>query len=135
MDQNIQNINSNCYRLNILLLEMFVDHNTYDIPCQIAGLSIRPLSWSDFQGEPPQDSPYVAHIYWSVNYEFGNTPEGCKPDLKVSVKVRPKSWRVKEELNLLKHEYGHYLIGCLCGLAFIKRSNYDQIKDVKSSYG
>lgn len=75
---------------------MFVDHNTYGIPASVGGISIKPLTWEDFKGTPPPQSPYVAHIYWNINYQFGSYGEGCQPNLTVNVNVRPKSWRVKE---------------------------------------
>jgi hypothetical protein len=112
---------------------MLVDHDSMNLPPAIAGIPIRALTWDDFKGTPPEDSPYVAHIYWSINYQFTTCKEGKKPRLKVQVGVRPKSWRVKEELKLLRHEYGHYLIGCLCALAFLKRTSHD-FKDPKISY-
>ena len=55
---------------------MFVDHNTIGIPEKIAGIKIKALSWQDFKGTPPKASPYVAHIYWGVNYQFGSYGEG-----------------------------------------------------------
>ena len=51
---------------------MFVDHNTYGIPASVGGINIKSLSWDDFKGAPPEQSPYAAHIYWNVNYQFGN---------------------------------------------------------------
>lgn len=78
------------------ILTMLVDHNSFGIPPKIATLKIKPLKWTDFKGTPPQDSPFLAHIYWSVNYEFGNYSEGNQPKLRVWVQVRPKSWTVKE---------------------------------------
>lgn len=107
---------------------MLVDHNSYGIPPKIASLKIRALKWTDFKGTPPPDSPFAAHIYWSVNYEFGNYNEPNQPKLRVWVQVRPKSWTIKEEAKLLKHEYGHYLIGCLCALAFLKKATYELTK-------
>lgn len=113
---------------------MLVDHTAYGIPEQVGEVKVRALGWADFKGTPPQDSPYLAHIYWSVNYEFGEYAEGCQPALKVSVQVRPKSWRVKEDQKLLKHEYGHYLIGCLCALSFLKKATMHS-RDPRLNYG
>ena len=74
---------------------MLVDHSTYGIPEVVGGLKVQPLSWADFKGTPPDNSPYLAHIYWTVNYEFGSYAEGTNPDLKVTIRVRPKSWKLK----------------------------------------
>lgn len=45
---------------------------------------------------------------------------------KVNVRILPRSWCIKENQNqhLLMHEYGHYLIGCICALTFQKKINY-----------
>ena len=82
---------------------MFVDHNTYGIPEKVGGVRIRALSWEDFRGNPPPKSHYLAHIYWGVNYQYGCYNEGCTPSLTVTVNVRPKSWRIREEEKLLQH--------------------------------
>lgn len=70
---------------------MLVDHLTYDIPTKVGPIKIRSLAWADFKGTPPENSPYLAHIYWAVNYEFQNFSTS-KPKVKVTVSVRPKSW-------------------------------------------
>ncbi len=31
---------------------------------------LRLLEWDEFQGEPDKESPYKAHIYWKINYNF-----------------------------------------------------------------
>lgn len=74
---------------------MLVDHNSYGIPDKIASLKIKALKWTDFKGTPPAHSPFSAHIYWSVSYEFGFYSEGSQPRLRVWVQVRPKSWTIK----------------------------------------
>ena len=70
---------------------MFVDHLSYDIPGKVGPIKIKPLTWGEFKGTPPENSPYLAHIYWTVSYEFQSFSTG-KPKVKVIVSVRPKSW-------------------------------------------
>lgn len=95
---------------------MLINHTTMGLPASIAGLVIKPISWSDFKGTPPEQSYYLAHIYWGINYQYNSCQDGKKPKVQVQVEVRAKSWKVREEIKLLRHEYGHYLIGCLCAL-------------------
>lgn len=82
---------------------MFIDHNSYSIPESIAGVRIKSLSWQLFKGTPPPNSQYSAHIYWGINYHFAPFGQGTQPPLTVAVNVRPKSWRVKEDIKLLQH--------------------------------
>lgn len=44
----------------------------------------------------------------------------------MDVRILPKSWSLKENRNshLLMHEYGHYLIGCICALTFRRKVNH-----------
>jgi hypothetical protein len=43
-----------------------------------------------------------------------------KPKVSARAYISPKSWKNDERIDdrLLKHEYGHYLIGVLCALKF-----------------
>lgn len=47
---------------------MLIDHTSYGIPSKIGPIKIKPLTWKDFKASPPENSPYLAHIYWGVNY-------------------------------------------------------------------
>lgn len=89
---------------------------------QINGISIRRIDWRDFKGEPNSSSPYFAHIFWKIDYELIRLTE-VSFDLKVDIRISPNSWVVQGRQceELLLHEYGHYLIGCLCALTFKKR--------------
>ena len=73
---------------------MFIDHNSYSIPGKIGPIKIKPLSWKLFKSFPPENSPYLAHIYWAVNYEFAPLRSG-QPKVKVTVSVLSKSWKVR----------------------------------------
>lgn len=44
-----------------------------------------------------------------------------KLDVNIKVNMNPKSWKKTEYEELLQHETGHYLIGCLCALEFKRR--------------
>ena len=103
---------------------MQVDHTHFHLPPSIGPLHLHPLAWHHFKAPPPHHPPDLAHIYWSVNYEFASFTES-QPTVNISVHVRPKSWKVIQGTGLLRHEYGHYLIGCLCGLSFAKKVNFD----------
>lgn len=86
---------------------------------------IRQLVWADFiELDYNENSAFHAHIYWSIGY---NTEEvgGVLRVNKLWVKVSDKSWVVKslKESSLLAHEAGHYVIGCLCALDFLKTVN------------
>lgn len=71
---------------------MFVNHQTYNIPESIASLKIRPLYWKDFKGTPPENTWFLAHIYWDINYEYSNDTKGAQPKVRTSVRVQPRSW-------------------------------------------
>lgn len=50
------------------LLSMIINHKTYNIPDEVGSLKIRPMSWEDFKGVPPENTWFLAHIYWGINY-------------------------------------------------------------------
>ena len=107
------------------------------LPPKIGTLQIPSISWEDFPRDPPDDSPYLAHIYWTIHYHY---PPPLTPPLKqtvsTEVSVMGKSWwRQVDNPGLLKHEYGHLLIGCLCALEFEKRINWELKKDPSLGMG
>lgn len=64
---------------------------------------------------------WSAHVYWNIEYHVIRT--GKRPTVSASVQMLPKSW-VKEHKkcsHLLNHELGHFLIGNLCALEFLRR--------------
>lgn len=75
----------------------------------------------------PEQPQYFAHIFWTFTYKYyfnsGEFPN--KPHVVACVEVSPRSWSRNEKQNdkLLQHEYGHYLIGCLCALEFMDKVN------------
>lgn len=88
-------------------------------------LTVRELVWADFiELDYHESSVYYAHIFWNISWtsEYRDGRELLKT---LSVKVSPKSWVVKslKEPALLAHEAGHYAIGCLCALQFLKEVN------------
>lgn len=73
--------------------------------------------------------PWSAHIYWTIEYSFKKRKNRKKPDVQAQVVVLANSW-VKPEMKsdgLLEHELGHYLIGCLCALEFLKRVDSNRV--------
>lgn len=82
--------------------------------------ALRSLSWEDFPGEVEVRMPWSAHIYWSIDYRITDPQKG---KLTVNLVIAKRSW-VREEKkcdHLLGHEQGHYLIGGLCALEFLRR--------------
>jgi hypothetical protein len=77
----------------------------------------------------------LAHIWWAIDYEFVSRKDFKVPYVKATARVLSKSWVANEDLKLLEHEYGHYLIGCLCALEFEKRVNYELVKPEEISFG
>ena len=53
----------------------------------------------------------------------------------MDVKILPRSWAIEQNRNshLLMHEYGHYLIGCICALAFQKKINIEMKQPVNNT--
>jgi hypothetical protein len=90
----------------------------------------RDLSWNDFPGIPDPESKFVAYTYWNLNYRYqgasfkGDTAffEGLKSELRLNA---GKTWlrKGRESDRLLKHEQGHFDIGHLAMLEFMKRAN------------
>lgn len=73
--------------------------------------------------------PWSAHIYWAIEYSFKKRKNRKKPDVLAQVVVQAGSW-VRPEMKsdaLLEHEMGHYLIGCLCALEFLKRVDSSRV--------
>jgi hypothetical protein len=87
----------------------------------------RPLVWDDFTGTPDPSSPFNAYTYWHIRFKYdralfkGDTAmiEGLNAELELSPE---KSW-VKKDFEtdyLLMHEQGHFDLGKLCLLEFVK---------------
>ena len=94
---------------------------------QVNKMRIKPISWADFRGNVPDNQWYLAHIYWHIEYSYGYpTPQNKIPKVTVSPTISARSWKKEYSINnsdLLRHEYGHYLIGCLCALDFQSQVN------------
>jgi hypothetical protein len=81
-------------------------------------LMVRRLVWADFiELDYHESSVFYAHINWNINY---TTASSDKFEILKTLTVRPspKSWVLKslKSPELLAHESGHYIIGCLCAL-------------------
>jgi hypothetical protein len=87
---------------------------------KIGGFEVKPIKWSDFKGEVEEEMPWSAHIYWWIDYKISDSKlKKLHPTLHLS----ERSW-VREEhkcWHLLNHEQGHYLIGAICVLEFLRR--------------
>lgn len=67
--------------------------------------------------------PWSAHIYWHIEYKITDMD---KKKVTANLIIGKRSW-VREEKkcdHLLNHEQGHYLIGALCVLEFLRRVDY-----------
>lgn len=64
--------------------------------------------------------PWSAHIYWWIDYKVQET---AKKRVLVELHLSDKSWvrPNKKCAHLLNHQQGHYLIGALCVLEFMRR--------------
>ncbi|KRX09437.1 hypothetical protein PPERSA_01637 [Pseudocohnilembus persalinus] len=92
------------------------------LPQQISDILIKFPSWKYFQGEPEEHEPWKAKLMWYVTYQFDKNEENEKVEVNVDVKIQENSWaREQIDNELLHHEWGHYLIGCLCALDFKKK--------------
>jgi hypothetical protein len=94
------------------------------LPIKIGNLiSIRKLTWRDFPGRPSKKLTFSAHIFWHIYYslEKGRISN-------VSVEISPNSWvrKHRRSEDLLAHEQGHYIIGCLCAMEFLRRVHNEQ---------
>ncbi len=81
------------------------------IPANIGSLSIRKLTWDDFQGEAEYTSPFNAHIFWHIIYTFHASLKCNKTrkiyyfvQVKSEVVIKNKSWVKKKSDDLLSHE-------------------------------
>lgn len=82
------------------------------MPLKIGGLQLNKLTWDNFKGKIPEDSPYRAHIYWRVGYnylpKFVTNPKSRKIEYNINistwVQVQEKSWHRVEIPHLLNHE-------------------------------
>lgn len=74
--------------------------------------------------------PWSAHIYWWIEYQITDYK---KKKIKVKLHISSRSWvrPEKKSAHLLNHEQGHYIIGGLCALEFLRRvekkKNHSQI--------
>ena len=107
------------------------------LPARVGSLQIPSIDWNDFSGEVQEDSPYMAHIYWTIYYQY---PPPLAPSVQqnvsTSVTILSKSWvKNKDRPGLLQHEYGHMLIGCLCALQFERWVNWELKKDPSLNFG
>jgi hypothetical protein len=84
-------------------------------------ISVPSLTWEHFPGEVNQTMIWSAHVFWNIEYHVIKT--GKKPYVNVNVQILPKSWVKchKKCDHLLNHEQGHFLIGNLCALEFLRR--------------
>lgn len=84
-------------------------------------LTIPQLTWANFPGKANEAMKWSAHVYWNIEFQVLKT--GKRPSLSVDVHMLSKSW-VKDHKkcdHLLNHEQGHYLIGNICALEFLRR--------------
>ncbi|KRX02766.1 hypothetical protein PPERSA_02256 [Pseudocohnilembus persalinus] len=120
---------------------MGADNINNILPVKIGSLQIKKMNWKDLGGKIPENSPYKAHIYWNISYNYdvqiiptvGMQKMQYKVLVKTWVSISNKSWHKMKVDHLLNHEQGHYLLGCLCALEFEKQcteksfsSNYRQ---------
>jgi len=53
------------------LLDPSQDEYVRDIlPMKISKFEIKKIEWSDFVGQPSDESPWIAHCYWNIEYEY-----------------------------------------------------------------
>jgi hypothetical protein len=74
--------------------------------------------------------PWSAHIYWNIDYKITDYD---KKKVTAKLYTTKKSW-VREERkcdHLLNHEQGHYLIGALCALEFLRRVDKKRLTSKK----
>lgn len=71
-------------------------------------MEIRELTWDDFQGQPDEDDPALAHTKWKIGYNYAINKEDCKYVVQLDVwcKVDPASWTKTKFVELLKHQQG-----------------------------
>ena len=64
--------------------------------------------------------PWSAHIYWNIDFKIVDLE---KKKVTAQLHMSPRSWVRPEKKcdHLLNHEQGHYLIGSLCVLEFLRR--------------
>ena len=86
---------------------------------------IKKLKWSDFSGQIPKSSPWLAYTIWSYSHSLKAVPTRQPNNVRIQLQVKcglsPKSWVRSPHDDLLSHEQGHYDIACLCMLTFKKR--------------
>lgn len=84
-------------------------------------LTVPRLNWENFPGPANEAMKWSAHVYWNIEYHVVRTSK--KPSVSVGVHILPKSWvkHHKKCAHLLNHEQGHFLIGNLCALEFVRR--------------
>ena len=96
------------------------------LPIQFGNnFEVKKITWNDFNGKVNESMPWSAHIYWYIDYEI---VDPSKRKIKAQVHIGSGSW-VREEKkcsHLLNHEIGHYLIGSLCCLEFLRRLDYNR---------
>lgn len=90
----------------------------------------RLLTWSDFKGEPDNNSPHDALTLWNINYGLQNiTLKGDTIKIGsflVTLSLEgTKSWIKPQKQTdlLLKHEQGHFDIGLICQREIIRQVN------------
>lgn len=76
--------------------------------------------------------PWSAHIYWWIDYKISDDK---KTKLSVGLHIGDKSWvRCDRKCaHLLNHEQGHYLIGAICVLEFLRRVDSKR-KDMQGNF-
>lgn len=71
------------------------------------------LKWSDFQGNPDENNPFVATTVTGIQFKYSYSLNGETPEFDFSVESffdRKKSWYKKDRVNahVLEHEQTHF---------------------------
>lgn len=92
----------------------------------------RPVTWDDFKGRAPGNSPYVALTYSAINFSYSG--EGSNLDLEIHTIFDPKqSWKKKNVTDfVLKHEQGHFDITEIYARVFRKEIQSYKFKKLDS---
>ena len=103
---------------------MIVTPQEMNIPEKIGDFVVNSATWDDFPGTVPENTWFLAYTFWNIKYNIFSV-KGRGFHVKVVCTIFKKSWHIKDKVSkrLLRHEYGHYLIGCLSALAFRKEAN------------
>jgi hypothetical protein len=108
----------------IVCLFLLSGQTTYGQPYSSKDLPV--LTSDFFKGSKPEGSPYAANIYIRIDYRYISTEEVSDNKILLKFKINvwpdstkshfPKSGLSKEQIDgLLKHEFGHIIIGFIIG--------------------